>query len=114
MAQIALPFPPSLNGLFKNRRKGRAKTPRYEDWIIDAGWELLQQHPLKHTDPVTIHILVCPPSKRLFDLDNYAKAPLDLLVKHKIIPDDNIQIVKKLTIELGAGEPRILLTILEF
>jgi len=44
---LRLPFPPSLNGLFNNTRRGRAKTKAYEKWINAAGMELMIQRPHK-------------------------------------------------------------------
>ena len=40
VATIALPYPPSVNGLYANTSKGRRKVPAYNRWIKQAGWEL--------------------------------------------------------------------------
>jgi|6_EtaG_2_1085325.scaffolds.fasta_scaffold13314_2 Holliday junction resolvase RusA-like endonuclease len=84
-----LPLPPSTNNLFHNSgRGGRRKTKNYRQWIERAGWELARQHPLPVTgSPVGVSIRLRRPNKQS-DLDNRAKAVLDLLVTHRLISDD--------------------------
>lgn len=103
---VALPWPPSVNRLFTNRRGGRAKTPAYQAWIKEAGLELLTQQPNRHEGEVAVHIIASPPDRRKRDLDNLFKPVLDLLVRHNVIADDSIQYLRMLSIELGAGEPQ--------
>lgn len=85
---LTLPFPPSTNGLFTNRRGGRASTKRYLAWQEEAGWAIKRQCPLPESGPVSIHMLLGRPDKRKRDLDNLLKSPIDLLVKHGLIDDD--------------------------
>ncbi len=96
-----LPFPPSLNGLFNNTRRGRAKTKAYDAWINAAGMGLMIQRPHKHEGAVSISIVANPPNSRKRDLDNLLKPVLDLLVRHQVIQDDCTQCVKRLLISLG-------------
>ena len=42
---FTLPKPPSLNGLYANRKGGRRKTDRYNMWIANAGVLLEGQMP---------------------------------------------------------------------
>jgi len=100
MSEIMLPFPPSANAMFTNRRGGRARTKAYDMWINDAGTQLLTQRPKRHTGPVTVAITVGLPDKRNRDLDNLLKPLLDLLVKHQIIQDDSVKFLKAITIKL--------------
>lgn len=98
MNNVLLPYPPSTNTLYRNvRRVGRVKTDKYKAWIIKAGWKLKKSlsegkgiSPVKGRVSVSISIL--RPDNRKRDIDNLAKAAIDLLVNHKVIDDDrNIQ-----------------------
>lgn len=99
---LTLPFPPSTNGLFTNRRGGRAATKRYLAWQERAGFLLKTQQAMWTDATAGLRIGPCDscavkmvfgrPDKRKRDLDNLLKAPIDLLVKHGLIGDDrNIQ-----------------------
>lgn len=87
---ITLPIPPSVNNLFFNRAKGRTKTAKYDKWIHDAGIMLNAARERPVTSPVRVSIYVGECNSQR-DLDNLSKPILDLLVRHKIIPDDNIK-----------------------
>ena len=94
MTVIDLPFPPSVNNLFINVKRGRIRSQKYEDWIQEAGWLLACQRPAKCVGPVALFFEFCEPDKRKRDLDNLLKAPQDLLVKHGIIEADDCSIVR--------------------
>ena len=85
-----LPRPPSVNALYRNVvGKGRAKTKLYKTWIKAAGWELDSQGAVAISGPVSIDIAVSEVGgPKTEDLDNKAKAILDLLVTHKVIEGD--------------------------
>lgn len=101
---LNLPFPPSTNSLFKNRRGGRCKTARYLKWLADAEEMLSRQRTNKHTGNVAINIFAKKPDKRRRDLDNLAKGVCDFLVTHKIIADDSlIQFLSMKWVENPAG-----------
>lgn len=94
MTKIVLPFPPSTNNLFFTTKYGRARTQRYDSWIMEAGNEILRQRPKKITGPV--HLLFEIERKRdgrKRDASNFIKAPEDLLVSHRIIEADDDSIV---------------------
>lgn len=92
---LDLPSPPPLSALYRNARgPGRVKTRRYEDWQLEAGWELVAQlDPPDDPDRIVGHyvltIAMQRPDKRRRDLDNCIKALSDLLVKHGVIEDDS-------------------------
>lgn len=102
--EITLPFPPSVNALFVNRRGGRARTKAYDAWIVEAGTQLLTQRPMKHEGPVTVAITVGLPDKRNRDLDNLLKPLLDLLVRHQVIQDDSVKYLKAISIGIDDSE----------
>lgn len=87
---VTLPIPPSVNNLFFNRAKGRAKTAKYDKWIHDAGIMLNAARARPVASPVRVSISVGECNSQR-DLDNLSKPILDLLVRHKIIPNDNIK-----------------------
>lgn len=97
MIEIRLPFPPSVNGMFKNvRGRGRARTDEYDAWRDQAGWELKAQHikPIEGQAEITIDL----DHSRRGDADNRTKAVLDLLVAHKILRGDSKKYVRRVSI----------------
>lgn len=101
MVTLTLPFPPSVNTIwraFKNRvilsKKGR-------DYYKRAAVILLEQGIKTPTpEPVSVRIRVYPPDRRRRDLDNTLKAVLDAMSKR--VYCDDWQIVK---IEATKHEP---------
>jgi crossover junction endodeoxyribonuclease RusA len=102
-----LPWPPSANNLFRNARgKGRVPTERYKNWIQAAGWALKLGAPQPMTGRVAVHIALVAPDERKRDADNLIKGPLDLLVRHGLIPDDSSATVRELRVMwLDRGPP---------
>lgn len=96
MIVLDLPTPPSTNNLYLNLRKGKGRTrsPEYLNWQINAGWhvQVARQKPID--GPVCVSVLVRDNPRR--DLDSYLKAPLDLLVAHRLIPDDRNKYVREI------------------
>lgn len=87
---ILLPFPPGLNNLFKNIRRGRARTERYDAWLAEANVALVAQRPQRVCGSFRAELRFTRPDRRRRDLDGLAKAPLDLLVKAGVIDDDHL------------------------
>ena len=100
---VTLPLPPSVNNLYANKPGGggRYRTPGYEDWIYQAGWEIARQKPRGFSGPYHLRLTlysdkcVCtvvqmPDTEKLVrgDIGNRLKAVEDLLVKHRLIDDD--------------------------
>jgi Holliday junction resolvase RusA-like endonuclease len=100
---IRLPWPPSQNTIWRNFKGRTIKSQQYRDWLNTAGWQLQAQRPAKHSGPVSVEIVLGPPSNRRRDLDNHAKAVLDLLVTHRVISDDSLDVVRSITIKRGCG-----------
>lgn len=87
---ISLPLPPSVNELYRHAAfkggRGRTVTPKYAAWRERAG-ECLNLSAWDMPKPpygVTIRVNVDHRS----DVDNRAKAVLDLLVKHGVLTGD--------------------------
>lgn len=84
-----LPFPPSVNNLFLNvKRGGRVKTAKYRSWekLADAG---------KPNGIVTLRGDVIAvytygrPDRRRRDVENCSKAVSDTLTRWKVLSDDS-------------------------
>ena len=88
---INLPFPPSANGLYANRKGGRYRTKRYETWANAAGWDIKEQKPKRLEGRYHITLMVERKDNRKRDLSNLIKAVSDLLVEHQIIQDDSLE-----------------------
>lgn len=98
MVKIHLPYPVSVNAMYRNvRGKGRVKTKKYSDWIFAACMKHGSRDAKRVPGKVSVHIEVKRPDKRKRDIDNLAKGILDFLTLQNIIDDDCN--VEKLTIE---------------
>ena len=86
---ITLPFPPSVNSLWRTWRGRVHCSKRYATWRENAGWELVTQRPKPITGPVSVTIAAGRPDRRRRDVDNLPKAILDLMVAHRLIDDDS-------------------------
>lgn len=91
---LTIPAPPSVNELFANGKPGktgRFKTPKYKNWLSEAGWMIREQMLSEDNAPIMGRVVVILGVERLSlasDIDNRAKAVLDLLVAQKVIEDD--------------------------
>lgn len=89
MIRLTLPMPPSVNGLFANKKAGgRIKTKQYKDWQKLAGACIRDSH-RQSLGPYVLSIALRRSSVSvLSDLTNREKAISDLLVEHGIVKDD--------------------------
>lgn len=87
-----LPMPPSVNGMYRNvPGKGRVKTDPYKSWLLEAGQMLsIQWKPPRKTitNEVRVDCALERPKVRS-DIDNRAKALLDLITKMRVLQDDS-------------------------
>jgi crossover junction endodeoxyribonuclease RusA len=121
--RLVLPCPPSTNNLFRNtsakeramwakrgaKPKSRVPTPEYDAWRQLAGLKANLQHQEPLTGRVTV-TLRCPEASRR-DLENFAKAPIDLLVAHGLIEDDRNRIVRGLTMVWQSETPDLVVEV---
>lgn len=100
---VLLPFPPSVNNLFVNGKKGRFPSARYTTWRRAAENQIKGQQESWTTKsisgPVEVVMTFGRPDRRRRDLDNLGKAPLDTLVNAGIIDDDSA--IQSLTMRWG-------------
>lgn len=98
--KLALPLPTSVNNMYRNvPGRGRVPTGDYQRWqkaAMDAMWT---QKWSAVTGPVELIITLEP--LRRYDVSNRIKACEDFLVKMGIIADDNHQIVRRVTVQIG-------------
>lgn len=90
MTTISLPYPPSVNGLYKNAGKKRIKTEGYKAWLTAAGWELKLQRPEPVRGRYRLALTLTPPDRRARDVDNTVKAVSDLLKSMGVIEEDSL------------------------
>lgn len=91
MIIIVLPFPPSVNRLWRAAGKRVYKTAVYREYG-DAAWKAFRhQHPTFEmiTDPVAMEIAAGRPDRRRRDIDNINKAILDVLEQIGVVQDDS-------------------------
>jgi len=105
-ARVDLPFPPSVHGLYRGGRWKGDISPEYKAWRDHAGLLLNRQSVPSFDGPVRLFIRLVSPDRRRRDSDNYAKAVIDLLVAHGVIPDDSNGVVRSHFVEwTDEGEP---------
>lgn len=97
MISVTVPFPPSVNHLYGNRRRGgKFIKPAGRQFRNDVAVMCLQSH-VRTTGKVALTIHAYPPDNRRRDLDNLLKALLDALQAAGAIENDNL--IRKLSIE---------------
>tara|TARA_R110000737_G_C14303450_1_gene436457 strand:- start:89 stop:460 length:372 start_codon:yes stop_codon:yes gene_type:complete len=88
---LLLPYPPSVNALWRHAGNRTYRTKRYTDWAADAARHIKLQHKiLKITTPVKVELAVGRPDRRRRDIDNVVKAVFDLLQHQEILEDDSL------------------------
>lgn len=106
-----LRVPPSVNNLFASVRNRRVPSRAYRIWKGNAGWDLQLARPPRFAGPVTLDMQFRFADRRRRDLDNYAKAVMDLLVTHKVIAADDTRFVRGIRLSEGGETPGVRITI---
>lgn len=99
---IDLPWPPSQNQIWRRGRGRTYRHPKYMAWLEEVGWLVRMAKKPKINGHFTAHIVLNPPTKRRYDVDNYAKVALDAAQKFGLIHNDHL--CRKLTVEYGTPE----------
>jgi len=84
---IDLPTPPSVNALWRITGRRMYRSKKYMDFIDECKKAVNPDFPTINY-PFNIEIKINRPSKRRMDIDNRAKAVLDILQALQIISDD--------------------------
>ena len=98
-----LPWPPSVNGMWRAVAGRNILSQRYRLWREAAGRALRDQRPKEMFGPVRVAIELSPPDARAFDLDNRVKPLLDLLVANRVISSDDHLTVREISVSTGDG-----------
>jgi len=101
---LPIPKPISVNNIFVNRGRSRVKSERYRVWRNAAEWTVKAAGPITSIAgpvDVTLYITEVGVSPRM-DIDNTAKAYIDLLVRLGVIKDDSRRILRALSLRWTA------------
>jgi crossover junction endodeoxyribonuclease RusA len=88
---VFLPWPPSLNRLWRSGKGRVYKSAKYICWYTEADWAIKQLagHPTIK-GKFKAEIVLTPPDKRRIDLDNRIKAIFDVAEKCGLIENDSL------------------------
>ena len=91
MIALAIPFPPSVNRLYRTFRGRMIMSKVGRDWYAKAIPSVQRQmtHQAMITGRVKVSVQVYPPDDRRRDLDNLCKTTLDVLTKAGVYADDS-------------------------
>lgn len=109
---IDLPLPPSVNALYRNvPGRGRVKTGVYKTWRAAAVGYAWRQEPVGGFPRFErdFEIVILVPANMQGDVDNRAKASLDVLKDWLIIPDDRhaVAVTIRRCLGIAPGECRV-------
>ena len=91
---LHLPFPLSVNALYKNVGKRRAKSKRYIDWLRPATYALKAQYRGKLIEgPIMVTLAYKQPDRRRRDVGNLEKCVTDLMTGVVYKDDSQIKIL---------------------
>jgi Holliday junction resolvase RusA-like endonuclease len=93
MALIVLPFPISVNAIWRYVGVRAYRTKEYTDWIDEADGVYMQQ-PKAAKNPIkghfTYHIVLDEKKRGRKDGDNFSKVVLDFLERVELIENDSL------------------------
>lgn len=88
---LELPFPPSVNRLWRMGNGRMYRSPKYEAWRRQAIKDIDDQSGgMAIVGKYKITLLAVKPDKRRRDLGNLEKAVSDILVTCKLVEDDHM------------------------
>ncbi len=100
MTEIHLPFPPSVNDMYGNNKRGKGRgryvMSDYVQWRADASACLYQQRVRPVLGRCVVYIDL--DDRRRGDCDNRIKPILDLLVKHGTLGGDSKKYVRRVSV----------------
>src|SRR5262249_16103565 len=109
--ELALPYPPSANRIWRRSGKRIHRSPQYVRWLERAGWQVISQRQGCIHGPYNISIAAVRPDKRKRDLGNLEKSISDLLVSIGTVEDD--QLANEISIRWVTSVPPITVTLTE-
>jgi crossover junction endodeoxyribonuclease RusA len=92
MIELSIPFPPSVNRLWRATKTGKVyRSKEYVDWTKEALWEIKEQAKRRRiSGQYKLTIEAVRPDKRKRDIGNLEKAINDALVHSGIVDDDHL------------------------
>jgi crossover junction endodeoxyribonuclease RusA len=87
---LSLPFPPSMNRLWRATKGGKVyRSPDYQKWKEVAAWEArLQAKTTRISGKFKLSVRFVKPDARHRDLDNLLKSLLDCLQSAGVVAND--------------------------
>ncbi len=91
MIDIFLPWPPSVNIIWRRGRGRTYRNPKYMAWITEAGWVVKSMRPKPEmiVGPFSATITLIPPNRR-GDMDNRIKVLLDFAQHMRLVENDKL------------------------
>lgn len=86
---LALPYPPSVNNYLRANGRKRFIAERVKLFRAEVKVICFNARCPQFTGRLAMHIELRPPTKRLMDIDNALKAPLDALQHAGVYADDS-------------------------
>ena len=88
--EFELPYPPSVNGYWRTYKGSQIISVRGRKYRVAA---VIQMHKLKLAGKkiagrMHVDVVIHPPTKRAYDIDNWCKAPFDALTHAGFWLDD--------------------------
>ena len=92
MIRLILPYPPSVNRLWRATKTGRVySSPKYKEWRGHALWAIKEQcRTLRVTGMYKMTLLAVRPDRRKRDIGNLEKAVSDVLTAAQVVEDDSL------------------------
>lgn len=103
--KFTLPYPPSINGYWRNFKGRQIISKRGRDYANSVAEKMLELklHSEMISCNVTFEMTINPPTLRKYDVDNFTKGVFDALTKCGFWVDD--EQVQKLTVAKGVKTP---------
>ena len=86
---ITLPFPPSVNSMYRHNGNHTYITKKGQEWIGEAGYKLNLQYSHKRAivGDISLYLKLYTCGRK--DIDNFNKSLLDLFTSHGVWEDDS-------------------------
>lgn len=112
---LTLPFPISVNAMYRNVGMARAKSQKYREWCAIAQAEIMRQRPKPVPGQVMLTYEVQRfPDNRRRDVGNYEKGVTDCLVENRLIEDDDCRFVQEIRLRWNPEVEGVRITIEDF
>jgi crossover junction endodeoxyribonuclease RusA len=101
MIELTLPWPPSVNHYWVHTKTHSFISQKGRDYRKAVSAIVANNLTVMRDNPIKVEIVAYRPDRRLRDLDNLLKAPLDALTHAQVWKDDSQ--IRDLRIKWGVG-----------